>query len=119
MVFGHRSTTTPIPAYISACPLANYAGWAVVGLISLSIYFAWDRRLPDLTACSSHTVTRRLLLGVGLYYGVLVFNLGVTFWIGEPLLGMTGTLMYVPVTALLLIRLGCFTSPAVDNVARQ
>jgi putative membrane protein len=30
----------------------------------------------------------------------------VTFWIGEPLLGLTGLLMYVPVTALLVLRLG-------------
>jgi uncharacterized membrane protein len=109
----------PDPGIHFGVPLANYAGWAVVGLVSLSIYFACDRRLPDLTGCSSHTVTRRLLLGVGLYYGVLVFNLGVTFWIGEPLLAMTGTLMFLPVTALLLIRLGSFTSPVVDRVARE
>jgi putative membrane protein len=51
------------------------------------------------------SVTVQLLLGVGLYYGVLAFNLCVTFWIGEPLLGMTGLLMYVPVTALLVLRL--------------
>ena len=86
-------------------PLANYAGWAVVGLVSLSLYFVWDRRLPALPAVPSDSVTRRLLLGVGLYYGVLAFNLVMTFWIGEPLLGMTGTLMYLPVTALLLLRL--------------
>ena len=46
-----------------------------------------------------------MLLGCGLYYGVLLFNLGVTFWIGEWLMGTTGTLMYLPVTALFLLRL--------------
>jgi putative membrane protein len=46
-----------------------------------------------------------VLLGCGLYYGVLFFNLGMTFWIGEALMGLTGTLMYFPVTALLLLRL--------------
>jgi len=45
------------------------------------------------------------LLGAGLYYGVLIFNLAVTFWIGESLQGTTGVLMYVPVTAILLLRL--------------
>jgi putative membrane protein len=86
-------------------PFANYVGWAVVGLISLSIYFRLDRRLPRIALPPDGSVTARLLLGVGLYYGVLAFNLGVTFWIGEPLLGMTGLLMYVPVTALLVLRL--------------
>ncbi len=86
-------------------PLANYVGWAVVGLISLSIYFRFDQRLPDLSFPANGSVTTRLLLGVGPYYGVLAFNLSVAFWIGESLLGMTGLLMYVPVTVLLLLRL--------------
>ncbi len=95
----------PDPGIHFGVPLANYVGWAVVGVLSLSIYFPLDRRLPPLPLVPSHSVTRKLLLGVGLYYGVLVFNLGVTFWIGEDLLGMTGALTYVPVTALLLARL--------------
>lgn len=95
----------PDPGIHFGVPLANYGGWAVVGLISLLIYVPLDRRLTPLAVASSDSVTRTLLLGVGLYYGVLVFNLGVTFWIGEDLLGMTGTLMYVPVTMLLLTRL--------------
>ena len=47
----------------------------------------------------------RLLQGVSLYYGVLVFNLGVTFWIGESFMGMSGLLMHLPVIALLMFRL--------------
>jgi uncharacterized membrane protein len=95
----------PDPGTHFGVPLPNYVGWAVVGLLSLSLYFSLDRRLPALPSVSSASVSRRLLLGVGLYYGVIAFNLGVTFWIGETLLGMTGLLMYLPVTALLLARL--------------
>ena len=95
----------PDPGIHFGVPLANYVGWAVVGLISLAIYFPMDRRLPALPARASASVSRRLLLGVGLYYGVLVFNLSVTFWIGESLLAATGTLMYLPITALLTARL--------------
>ena len=51
------------------------------------------------------SVTIQLLLGVGLYYSVLVFNLGVTFWIGESFMGMSGLLMHLPVIALLVFRL--------------
>ena len=66
-------------------------------------YFPLERRLPILSLTPS--VTPRLLLGVGLYYGVLAFNLSMTFWIGELLMGMSGLLMHLPVIALLLYRL--------------
>ena len=93
----------PDPGWHFGVPAANYAGWAVVGLISLAIYFPLERRLPHLILPAS--VTPRLMLGVGLYYGVLVFNLGMTFWIGEPFMGMSGLLMHLPVLILLMRRL--------------
>jgi putative membrane protein len=93
----------PDPGLHFGVPIANYVGWAVVGLISLAIYFPLDRRLPALSLPPS--VTPRLLLGVGLYYGVLAFNLSVTFWIGESIVGVSGLLMHLPVIALLLFRL--------------
>ena len=93
----------PDPGLHFGVPFANYVGWAVVGLISLAIYFPLERRLPALSPPPS--ITPRLLLGVGLYYGVLVFNLGVTFWIGESFMGMSGLLMHLPVITLLMFRL--------------
>ena len=93
----------PDPGIHFGVPFANYVGWAVVGLISLAIYFPLERRLPALSPPPS--VTPRLLLGVGLYYGVLAFNLSVTFWIGESFMGMSGLLMHLPVIALLMFRL--------------
>ncbi len=93
----------PDPGVHFGVPLANYIGWAVVALISLAIYFPLEHRLPALPLPPS--VTPRLLLGVGLYYGVLAFNLSMTFWIGESFMGMSGLLMHLPVIALLLYRL--------------
>ncbi len=93
----------PDPGIHFGVPFANYVGWAVVGLISLAIYFPLERRLPALLLPPS--ATPQLLLGVGLYYGVLAFNLGVTFWIGESFMGMSGLLMHLPVFALLMFRL--------------
>lgn len=84
-------------------PLTNYAGWIVVGLISLAIYFPIERRLCALSTPPS--VTPHLLLGVGLYHGILAFNLSVAFWISELLIGISGLLMHLPVLALLLFRL--------------
>ncbi|MBI3603885.1 MAG: carotenoid biosynthesis protein [Nitrospirae bacterium] len=98
----------PDPGVYYGVPLANFAGWAVVGLIALSGYFVVDRRLSP---ASTHregadtAMTGNVLLGVGLYYGVLAFNLGVTFWIGEAQLGMTGLLIFLPLSALLFLRL--------------
>ena len=93
----------PDPGLHFGVPFANYVGWAVVGLISLALYFPLERRLPVLSTPPS--VTPRLLLGLGLYYGVLVFNLSVTFWIGESFMGMSGLLMHLPVIMLLVFRL--------------
>ena len=93
----------PDPGWHFGVPFANYIGWAVVGLISLAMYFPLDRRLPPLSPIQS--ITQRLLLGIGLYYGVLTFNLGVTFWIGEFFMGMSGLLMHMPILIVLIIRL--------------
>ncbi len=93
----------PDPGWHFGVPVANYIGWAVVGLISLALYFPLDRRLPPLSP--PRLLTQRLLLGVGLYYGVLAFNLGMTFWIGESFMGLSGLLMHLPILVLLVARL--------------
>ncbi|MDN5882819.1 MAG: carotenoid biosynthesis protein, partial [Nitrosospira sp.] len=95
----------PDPGKHFGVPVANYIGWAVVGFLSLRAYFPLDRKLPQPRLSSTGPVTGRVLLGCGLYYGVLIFNLTVTFWIGESLLGMTGLLIYLPLTVLLALRL--------------
>ncbi len=93
----------PDPGWHFGVPFANYVGWAVVGLISLALYVPLDQRLAALTI--SPSMTQRLLLGIGLYYGVLVFNLGMTFWIGETFMGISGLLMHLPVLIILTTRL--------------
>lgn len=126
----------PEPGLHFGVPIANYLGWAVVGLVSLTAYFYFDRRLPQSSIPSrrglppeaadhaSAAVTTWLLLGCGLYYGVLAFNLAVTFWIGEALIGTTGVLIYLPVTALLIFRLlgyppGAGAAPPASGPARS
>jgi putative membrane protein len=109
----------PDPGWHFGVPFANYVGWAVVGLLALSIYFPLDRRLPDVSSRPPGLFTRQLLLGVGLYYGVLAFNLTMTFWIGEYTLGTAGLLMYVPVTVWLLRRLSGSGWPRQSLAASQ
>jgi uncharacterized membrane protein len=93
----------PEPGMHFGVPIANYAGWTVVGLVAFGLYQRLDRRLPD--HGSDENVARRLLFGCALYYGILVFNLAVTFWIGELLIGAAGILIYLPITAFLLLKL--------------
>jgi len=93
----------PEPGVHFGVPMANYLGWAVVGLVALGVFQWIDRCLPDAT--NAPTITRPLLLGCVLYYGVLAFNLAVAFWINEPVIGTTGLFMYLPITAFLLLRL--------------
>ena len=95
----------PDPGLYFGIPLMNFVGWAVVGLVALSVYYYLDRRLPPLAPADGHAMTTYLLLGCALYYGVLVFNLTITFWIGETLLGLVGLMIYLPITILLLLRL--------------
>ncbi|MFY4727703.1 carotenoid biosynthesis protein [Nitrospira sp. BLG_2] len=96
----------PDPGWHFGVPFANYVGWAVVGLVSLAVYFPLDRRLTSLSPLQP--ITQNLLLGIGLYYGVLAFNLGMTFWIGEAAMGMSGLLMHLPILVLLITRLSGF-----------
>jgi putative membrane protein len=95
----------PEPGVHFGVPIANYVGWAVVGALSLLLYTPLDRRLSAPIPHHRPSTSAVLLSGCGLYYGVLVFNLAVTFWIGEPLQGTTGIFLYLPVTMLLILRL--------------
>ncbi len=95
----------PTPGLHFGVPLANYGGWAVVGVIALWTYFRLDRHLPEPEQRSDQSITSNILLGCGVYYSILLFNLTVTVWIDEPLIAMTGILIYIPLTVLLLLRL--------------
>jgi putative membrane protein len=101
----------PEPGIHFGVPLANYAGWGIVGAIALAAYRLVDRRLPSLLTDTHPSITGSVLLGCWLYYGVLTFNVAVAFAIGEPLIGLTDLMIFVPVTALFAARLAGFPSP--------
>ena len=66
-------------------PLSNFLGWALVGWIVVGGFSGFSRFTEG---------ARRPFLGAGLYYGVLAFNLAVTWWIGEPLLLAVGLILH-------------------------
>jgi putative membrane protein len=71
-------------------PLSNFVGWLVVGVLSVGGFVAAGER-PGGTPEP----------GVGLYSGVLTFNLVMTCWIGEMLLLACGVVLHAGLAAAL------------------
>ncbi|HET8577096.1 MAG TPA: carotenoid biosynthesis protein [Methylomirabilota bacterium] len=65
-------------------PLSNFLGWALVGWVIVGGY-VW----------ASGVAAGPAGPGIGLYYGVLCFNLMITMWIGEWTLAGAGILVHV------------------------
>jgi putative membrane protein len=73
-------------------PISNFIGWFVVGFILIYVLqkidnFLYDKKIRDYL---SYKYPWRHLIGPALYVCILVFNLTVTFFIGELNLGWVG-----------------------------
>jgi putative membrane protein len=84
----------PAPGAYFGVPLANFGGWLVVGWLIVGGY---------VLAAGDGAGAGRPGLGIGLYYGVLLFNLALTWWIGEPVLLAAGILMHLATFLLLYV----------------
>ena len=84
------------------------AGVFVAGL-TLSCFAVlnnWlDSKIPFIP---QYHLPGQALLGPGLYFGVLIFNLAVTFYLEEMLLGCLGTLISLGIFSLILFRIKRF-----------
>jgi uncharacterized membrane protein len=74
-------------------PLSNFAGWLVVGAVGVGGYLRLGGK--DATGRSPGR-------GVALYYGVLVFNLALTAWIGEWWLLLSGIAIHAVLATAVL-----------------
>jgi putative membrane protein len=84
-------------------PLSNFAGWFLVGMTTIRLYQMLDARgVWSTGARGVRHVPCGGLLEPLLYVGILVFNLALTFAIGETMLATVGIVIYVPVVALFL-----------------
>jgi len=77
----------PVPGYHFDVPLANYAGWFVVGWVTILINQRVDRWLAAREFRTGKLVALRHLPAKGLFAplfwsGILIFQLGVTAWLG-------------------------------------
>lgn len=83
-------------------PLSNFAGWFLVGATTIRLHQLLERRGRWIDARGVRHLRYGGLLEPCLYLGILLFNLTLTFAIGEPLLGTIGVFLYLPVVALVL-----------------
>jgi uncharacterized membrane protein len=92
----------PEPGIYFGIPLSNFAGWLLVGLIMIALLQRLDCWSPGIPWLSwgQRQFTGASFLGAGLYVGVLLFNLTLTFYIGEALLGLVGVFIYLPLATL-------------------
>jgi len=81
-------------------PLTNFVGWFFVAAATLTCFAAFNSLLSHKIPLKTKQIAGQALLGPGLYFGVLIFNLGVTFYIGEFLLGVWGTFITAGILSL-------------------
>jgi uncharacterized membrane protein len=92
----------PEPGLYFGVPLSNFAGWLLVGFIMVALLqrlHYWSPRVAWLSWGQRHFAGASYL-GAGLYVGILLFNLTLTFYIGEALLGLVGVFIYLPLATL-------------------
>jgi len=75
-------------------PLSNYGGWLLTSLFLVGTFQLIDVRRSEDAPKGVCNPPFRSLLGPLLYLSVLLFNWGVTLWIGERFMALSGILMY-------------------------
>ncbi len=86
-------------------PVSNYLGWGLTGFVILFIFTRIDKYLfmnNDSTGLQKINLPYKSLYSVILYYGVLAFNLTITFVIGLYDIGMSGLITITFPTVLLI-----------------
>jgi putative membrane protein len=73
-------------------PISNFAGWFVVGFLMITVLQKidlWLRR-KNISDFHGQNYPWRYIIGPGLYSGILVFQLVITFSIKEYMMGWVG-----------------------------
>jgi putative membrane protein len=87
--------------------LANFFGWYFVCAAIIRVYSWVERQFKLESTKGILTYRYKALAPAGLYFGILGFNLFMTFWIGEKELGIVGVIIILPLIILLLTSLYC------------
>jgi uncharacterized membrane protein len=83
--------------------LANFVGWFVVGLIIVVLFSAIERRMkPAEVSLSFWKYRFQDISPVVLYFGIMAFNLFITFYVGETSMGLAGVFIMLPILLLVV-----------------
>lgn len=88
--------------------LANFLGWYFVCFVILRLFIQLEKIVFASTSNSASGIWSyryKALGSAGLYFGILGFNLFMTFWIGERMLGVVGVIIVLPLAAMILLAL--------------
>ncbi len=96
-------------------PLTNFAGWFIVGTTILYSFSRLDYLLDAILKKphTGFTVPFKPFWGPALYFGVLIFNLAVTVYIEEYILAVCGTILFLAIIFIFLLKLK--RSPSLIN----
>ena len=87
-------------------PLSNYWGWLATSLCLVGAFQLIDAQQQERVPKGACNLPFRSLLGPVLYLSVLVFNWGVTLWIGERFMALSGILIYaLPLLIVVILAL--------------
>lgn len=92
----------PEPGWYFGVPMANFAGWALLGATIARGWLAVAPRLGGRPPAWARRLPARPYHGVALYYLVLLFNLTVTAVVAEPVLLLTGLLLHLPLAVMVV-----------------
>lgn len=88
--------------------LANFLGWYFVCFVILRVFVRLEKKLLASTSNLTSGILSyryKALGSAGLYFGILGFNLFMTFWIGERQLGVVGVIIILPLVVMILLAL--------------
>jgi putative membrane protein len=104
-------------------PLSNYAGWLLTSFCLIAAFQLIDARRLNETAAGLGTFPFHSLLGPMLYLSVLIFNIGVTLFIGEKFMALCGILIFtlplVMAVVLAVRRVNGFTKEQLGSHLRD
>ncbi|MBI2354071.1 MAG: carotenoid biosynthesis protein [Deltaproteobacteria bacterium] len=104
-------------------PLSNYAGWLLTSLCLVGAFQLIDARRFDGAPAGMFNLPFRSLVGPLLYLSVLLFNWGVTLWIGEYFMALCGILIFtlpiLMVTIMAVRRVNRYTTEELEEHRRD
>ena len=107
----------PEPGWYFGVPLANFAGWAILGTAIAAVWLWLEPGLAAAVPDWAARVPGRRWHPAVVYYGVLGFNLALTAAVAEAALFWAGVAVHLPLAALVVSCLAFSSSSWTDRAS--